>query len=267
MATGFYLLDHPPVSRQYGDRFEPQTGCVVVHTPESFIDVHPPDNGAENVAAFIAGRRDAGSYHELVDSDTFVQLIPDHLRAFHVAATGVNQWSWGISIATSAHEWGNDPQWDARALRICGERIAAYAVRWARLQGEPELARLVVRWITARDAYNGKPGLIHHGQFQQDRTDAWERHPLRAVLDGTLIDCIDEALDHLDPEGEDMTPAQERKLDELLSQQATLLTRTDLLLDHVEGRTPKASGASPRTDPPLRRIVEAIAAKVGAKAG
>src|SRR5262245_56305267 len=74
------------------------------------------------------------------------------------------------------------------------------------------------------------------------------------------------------PQEDVMNPAQEKKLDELLKEQAalmksvdTLLTRTDLLLDAVEGRELAAPGATPRNDPPLRRVVEAIAVKVGAK--
>jgi hypothetical protein len=58
--------------------------------------------------------------------------------------------------------------------------------------------------------------------------------------------------------GEDMTPEQEKKLD-------TLLIRTDLILDHIEGRKPSAEGAGPRSMEPLRSILDSIAAKVGVK--
>jgi hypothetical protein len=57
---------------------------------------------------------------------------------------------------------------------------------------------------------------------------------------------------------EDMTPEQEKKLD-------TLLIRTDLILDHIEGRKPSAEGAGPRSMEPLRSILDSIAAKVGVK--
>jgi len=192
-----YLIDHPPASRQFGDRHEAETGCVVVHTPESFVDVHPPDDGAENVASFISTRTDPGSYHEVVDSDSYVPLIPDHLRAFHVAATGVNQWTWGISICTSAADWGLYPAWDSAALLLTGDRIAAYLARWATRNGDVSRAWEGVGWITAAEAHAGKAGLIHHGQFQADRTDAWEIHPLRAILDGVLATNVAASLARL----------------------------------------------------------------------
>jgi hypothetical protein len=185
--TGYTLIDRPPASRQYGERHMEQTGCLTIHTSEGIYDTRPPDNGAENVDNFIHTRSQPGSYHEIVDSDTFVTCLPDHLRAFHVAAPDVNQFAWGIAVATRAADWGKFPLWDASALRIAGTRCAAYAVRWASRQpGSLTRAYECARWITADQAYRGDPGLIHHGQFQLDRSDAWEHNPLRPILDGTL---------------------------------------------------------------------------------
>ena len=185
---GYTLIDNPPASRQYGARYEQESGCCTQHVAVSMIDVHPPDNGAENVASFIGNRPDPGSYHEVIDSDGYVQLIPDHLRAFHVAASGVNQWSWGISYACSDTDWRKYPEWDARAMATGAARTAAYLVRWAtRVHGDPTRARDGVRWITPEQAYAREPGQIHHGQFQADRTDAWENHPDRVALDAEFL--------------------------------------------------------------------------------
>lgn len=195
---GFTLIDNPPASRQYGARYEQETGCCVQHVAVSMIDVHPPDNGAENVAQFILGRPDPGSYHEVVDSDTFVQLVPDHLRAFHVAASGVNQFAWGISYACSDVDWRKFPAWDAAALTIGAARTAAYLVRWAtRVHRDPTRARDGVRWISAAQAYAGEPGQIHHGQFQADRTDAWEHHPDRVALDAEFLALLSAEVESL----------------------------------------------------------------------
>jgi hypothetical protein len=75
----------------------------------------------------------------------------------------------------------------------------------------------------------------------------------------------EDPLEWVPDEEDDMTPEQAKKLDDLLEAQKVLLARTDLLLDHLEGRVVQAPGALPRTDPPLRRIVESIANTVGAK--
>lgn len=188
VAADAYLITHPPASRQFGPRYAAETGCCVQHVAVSMIDVHPPDNGAENVARFIATRPDPGSYHVIVDSDTALQLVPDQMRAFHVAASGVNQFAWGISYACSDVDWRRHPRWDSAALTLGAASTAAYLVSWAtRYLGDPTRARDGVRWISAAQAYAGEPGQIHHGQFQADRTDAWENHPDRAALDAEFL--------------------------------------------------------------------------------
>jgi hypothetical protein len=126
-----YLIDHPPASRQFGARYEPESGCVVVHVAVSTIDVYPPDNGAENVASFISTRLDPGSYHVIVDSDSWIELVPATMRAFHVAASGVNQFTWGISFACSDVDWRKFPMWDAAALLNAADAIGSYLVDWA----------------------------------------------------------------------------------------------------------------------------------------
>lgn len=91
------------------------------------------------------------------------------------------------------------------------------------------------------------------------------RPDTRAVKEAWHLQCpLDEGPLVWTPE-EAMTPDQERKLDDLIENVGTLLTRTDLLLDHVEGREPKAPGASSKRPRALRSVLGDIADKVGVK--
>ena len=167
------------------------SGCVSVHTAESIKDDVGPDTGAENVAEFICRRCDYGSYHELVDGDSFVAMAPDDAETWNVAASlpngyGHNSHIWGISAACSATDWDPDDDWTKRTIDRMGERIAAFWIR----NGFEDLARNP-RWLTKAEADAEQPGLILHGSVQPwDRSDAWKNHPQRGVLDEMLLDAI-----------------------------------------------------------------------------
>jgi hypothetical protein len=100
-----YLREHPPARSQYrSPRRARPTGLTVVHTAESIMDTVGPDTGAENVAAFIRRRSEPGSYHDLVDSDSSIQLVRYADEAFQ-DGTGSNPYALSISFALKATDW------------------------------------------------------------------------------------------------------------------------------------------------------------------
>ena len=100
-----YLVAHPPRRSQFRKvRRAKPTGTIVLHTAENVPDLHPPDDGAERIAKFIAGRSDAGSYHVICDQDTRIQLVPWAWEAFG-DGTGSNPWAIHISGALRADDW------------------------------------------------------------------------------------------------------------------------------------------------------------------
>ena len=94
-----YLEDHPPRRSQFRRiRRRKPSGVTVLHTAESMLDLIGEDTGAEGVARFICGRTDPGSYHDLVDSDSAIQLVPYDAEAFQ-DGTGTNPHALSISWA------------------------------------------------------------------------------------------------------------------------------------------------------------------------
>ena len=100
-----YLVDNPPRRSQYRKpRRAKPTGTIVLHTAENAPDLRPPDLGAENIASFIRGRSDPGSYHTINDQDSRIRLVPFEWEAFG-DGTGSNPWAIQLSIAMSADQW------------------------------------------------------------------------------------------------------------------------------------------------------------------
>jgi hypothetical protein len=178
----FYLLDNLPVTRQFHpSRNAPLTGGIILHTTESVMDTVGPDTGAENVAAFIARRSDYGSYHTLVDSDSTVRLVPDTYTAFHVAESGYNSRTFGLSFACRSTDLNPDSAWTQAAMK----RAAAELVRFWRENGFDPAA--CARFRPASELLSGA-GISTHGEAQpRDRSDAWTRHPRRADLERLLL--------------------------------------------------------------------------------
>jgi N-acetyl-anhydromuramyl-L-alanine amidase AmpD len=175
-----YLIDHPPAVRQYrSPRRATPSGVIVVHTAESFPDENPPDTGAENVAAFIARRTNYGSYHDLVDSDTIIQLVRYSDEAFH-DATGSNPHSYGVSAATQAAKWSQlRPSWVDATVRNMAAASARYA-RWLRAQRG---ITIPARVITREQSENRVPGFISHAKRDPDRrTDPGATFPWNQFL-------------------------------------------------------------------------------------
>jgi hypothetical protein len=214
--VGFFLLDHPNQIQQYRHpRRQPLSGVVVVHTAESIVDDIGIDYGAENVANFIAGRADYGSYHEIVDSDSTVQMAPDDHETWHVAADAHNWHSWGISAACAAHDWDPDRWWTRQAITRMGARIAEF---WARNGFDVYAA---ARFGMRSEALARHPACYLHGVLQPgDRSDAWRDHPRREELENMLLDAIRGV--RLE---EDNMPSVEQVADAVADRVAPMITR------------------------------------------
>lgn len=195
------------------------SGCVAVHTTESIVDVTPPDRGAENVAEFILGRCDYGSYHVIVDADGPLHLAPDDAETWNVAASlpngyGHNSHIWGIAAACRSTDWDPDDQWSRTVIDLMGREIAAF---WAR-NGFDAVATNP-RWLSKAEADAEQPGLILHGTVQPwDRSDAWRYHPRRSELDDMLLAAIRRHAG---------APPSDSQEDELMTARDDILRRID----------------------------------------
>jgi len=178
---------------------------VAVHTAEGAMDDVGIDTGGENVASFIAGRSDYGSYHVLCDSDSTVRMAPDDHETWHVGADMHNWHAWGISAACRTVDWSPTSAWTRATIRRMGAEIAAF---WSR--NGFDVDQLAGRWLTREQALRHEPGLIEHGVAQPaDRTDAWANLPLRQTYRQMLTDAILAAHHGDDPyEDEMITEAQ-----------------------------------------------------------
>ena len=182
MSDSAYLIDHPPARRQYRSsrRAEP-SGVIVCHTAENATDLDDEDTGAEAVARFIAGRTDAaGSYHQLGDRDSIIQLVPFSYEAFH-DGTGSNRHSIGISLAMRASAWPLLDQADRDAYVATMARMARNAADW--LAAEHGIA-VPVTHLTRAQSDARKPGFIGHGERDPGRrSDPGSGFPWRQFLD------------------------------------------------------------------------------------
>lgn len=213
----FYLLDHPNPSyaqvratRRNGARV---SGTFVIHTAENAPDWTPPDTGAESVARFIATRKDPGSYHRLVDSDSAILMAPIDAECWHDTRT--NNWSTGYSFATTAARWPDTPQWwrdqaIARMADVCAADALVLAGR-----GIAVPARL----ITRAEALARKPGFIGHGMIDTARrTDPGPAFPWDQFLAAYAAALAGQASGHV-PAAPSWTPAV---LPELINQRLAL---------------------------------------------
>ena len=187
MSTDYYLLDNPNRTQQYRiPRRNRLSGMVGIHTAEGAMDTVGTDTGAENVASFIVGRSDYGSYHVIVDSDSTVNMAPDHAETWHIGADAHNWHSWGISAACRTVDWDPNSEWTKATIGRMGAAIAAF---WQR--NGFDVDALADRWLTREQALRHEPGLIEHGVAQPaDRSDAWATRPDRATLRRMLTDAI-----------------------------------------------------------------------------
>jgi len=169
-----YLIKHPPRIRQFRARGTTPSGVVVVHTAESAPDWIGADAGAEQVARFIQNRTTYGSYHDLCDSDSIVQLVPYDQQAYG-DGTGSNPHAYHVSAATQAAKWNRaTPAWREATVRNMAKAAARYA-RW--LKAEHGIT-IPARKITRAQSDARVPGFLAHGDRDPSRrTDPGESFP------------------------------------------------------------------------------------------
>lgn len=128
MATGFYLLDNRnPNGKKFYTTRKAAVKYIVIHSAENLPDVEPPDAGAEAVARYLAGVDRDASYHEVVDTDSYVRLLPDDHTAWH--ARGYNANGYGLSMATQAAKWSALPEeYREQLYRACASRARRAAI-------------------------------------------------------------------------------------------------------------------------------------------
>lgn len=176
-----WLDTHPPARSQFRrPRRAKPSGVVVVHTAENTPDYVAFDGGAEAVANFIRNRTDPGSYHDLCDSDSSINLVDYNCEAFH-DATGSNPHSYGVSIATRADVWPLAPRvWRDGAVRQAALATARYS-RWVRANYGIVIP---ARRITRVQSTEGVPGFISHEERDPERRhDPGDGFPWGMYLD------------------------------------------------------------------------------------
>lgn len=237
--SAYYLLDHPPARDQYLlPRRGLERGVVVVHTAENTPDYVAFDGGAEAVARFIAERTTPGSYHELVDSDSSVPMVPDHAEAFG-DGTGSNAWAWHLSIATRADVWPwAPPEWSEGAVEQAARAAARYA---GRLRSRTGIV-IPARRITRAESESGVPGFISHGDRDPDRRhDPGAEFPWAAFLARFAELTTDQP-------GDDMGAYEQAQLDSIGAKIDSLGTKIDFALANLFDADDRAQLDNVRAD-------------------
>lgn len=131
---------------------------AVIHTAESLPDFTPPDDAAENLARYASSTSRAVSWHQTVDSDSRLPMLPDSYVGFHVR--GYNTCSVGVEIATLASVWWDVPTaWRAGTLG----QLAAVGSEWAQAHDLPAV------YLTKAEVDQGKRGFISHARLDPTR--------------------------------------------------------------------------------------------------
>ncbi|TKJ25210.1 hypothetical protein [Blastococcus sp. CCUG 61487] len=137
----------------------PLTGCTVLHTSEGVMDTVGPDTGAEALAEYIRGRTTAGSYHDVADSDSNLQLVEYVHGAFH-DATGSNNWALAIAFVCRTIDWARMSPERRRGFLRQGALAFVRQQQYRRAVKAP-LTRL--RLITKAESDRGESGFTYHG--------------------------------------------------------------------------------------------------------
>lgn len=175
-----WLDSHPPRRSQFRrQRREDPSGVVVVHTAENTPDFVGFDGGAEAVANFIRNRTTPGSYHDLADSDSTINLVGYSSEAYH-DGTGSNPHSYGVSIATRADVWPMAPAaWRNGAVHQAAAAAARYA-HWLRARSGIVIP---ARRISRAESERRVPGFISHAERDPARrTDPGRDFPWAQFL-------------------------------------------------------------------------------------
>jgi len=169
-----YLEDHPPARRQfYRQRKATVSGAIVMHCTDSPEDTDWDDSGAEANAAYIARRTTPGGYHELVDSDSFIQLARYKWQVFG-EGTGGNRHALHLAIACRPDVWirGTTLRWQQGALDQVAERAAVMAAWVQATHG----IIVPAKRITLAGYQAHKPGFIPHSDVDPGRRTDPGRH-------------------------------------------------------------------------------------------
>lgn len=160
------LVQRPPARSQFrSPRRARPTGCTVVHTAESALDLIGADTGAEGVSNFIRTRTTPGSYHDIVDSDSVVHLVRYGDEAFQ-DGTGSNPWALSLSFALRAADWPSlSPQRRDAFLRQGAEAFRRQQ-GWLASRGYPLTP---LRRISKAQSNAGRAGFIAHGERDPGR--------------------------------------------------------------------------------------------------
>jgi hypothetical protein len=158
-----YLDDHPnPNQSQFRcPRREQPSGVCVVHTAENTPDTIAGDGGAEAVARFISTRDTPGSYHDLCDSDSIINLVRYECEAFHDATSHGNWHEYGVSGATRAAMWS---QMTAAWRAGCVGNMAIAASRYAHWLHARRGILVPARRINRFQSESRMPGFISHAE-------------------------------------------------------------------------------------------------------
>lgn len=141
------------------------SGVCVVHTAENAPDTVGPDTGAEGVASFIQGRSDFGSYHDLCDSDSIIDLVPYDAEAYG-DGTGSNPHAYHVSGATQADRWASmPPEWREAVTKNMAKAAATYA-KWLKANHD---VTIPAKRITRAESEARKPGFLGHGERDPGR--------------------------------------------------------------------------------------------------
>lgn len=179
---GYRLLDKPNpngpfyyTSRRtcpHGVPADQLPHLIVIHAAESEPDISGADTGAEGVANYASTTTRPVSWHETIDSDSSLPMLPDSYVAFHVR--GYNTCSVGCEIATRAHKWPELPDWWKAAVY---RNVAAWVDRKSRAHNIPK------RLITRAEADAAGRGVIGHNRLDPTRrTDPGANFDWDAVL-------------------------------------------------------------------------------------
>jgi peptidoglycan hydrolase-like protein with peptidoglycan-binding domain len=176
----YYLLDNPPASPQfYPSRKTEWKGGIVIHTTEGVGGY----DSAENTAAYISRRSNAGSYHVITDLNGAVWLMPITYTAYGVAASGYNSTCVMVALAARSADLDLGNGYTPTEIDFMAKAIVD---AWNEGGFDPMAGLQFI----GENVKNGQ-GLAHHGDVQPaDRSDAWSRSPQRGEFDAYLLQRI-----------------------------------------------------------------------------
>lgn len=176
----YYLIDNPPRSPQfYPSRKNGWQGGIVIHTTEGVGGY----DSAENTAAYISRRPNAGSYHAIADLDGIVWLMPITYTAFGVSVPGYNSTCVMIALAARSADLDLGNGYTPTEIDFMAQTIVQ---AWREANFDP-----MQGLVFLGDGVKYGQGLAHHGDVQPaDRSDAWSRSAKRAEFDAYLLQRI-----------------------------------------------------------------------------